>query len=145
MADSSQVKYNRDSVKFTQKDLLGAIKLDARLPENTINEQLISCASASEVMALSRRAVLGDWSVCQHLKSQQDDEGCRCGFRGNIWAGEEIYLMEMGAPDCEGVDMLPLPSRAEQIATAQYICALHNWFQKNIATRQALSKGGSNE
>ncbi len=138
MHNDSQYTHEPDlvnSVKaWSQEDMRRAVKAD--MPDNQINEKLLLVADASDVLALSKHAVGGEWSVCQHLKSVKDDNNCSCGYRGNIWVDHEVHLLEMGVTPHLGDDMINTPSRAKQIATAQYICALHNWF-----TRQA-SQGG---
>ena len=124
-------------IKPSQSDIAETIEAE-RKRRNIINP-ILSEADVKTVAALHDMSVNGVWRVCQHLKSPKDDNECPCGFRGNIWSDDEVYLLEMGITETEGSDMFNTPERDKQIMTAQYICALHNWFSANFIGNAKLT------
>jgi hypothetical protein len=60
---------------------------------------------------VSRQHTPGPWHLCQHLKSIEDDQACRCGYRGVIYGPEHHTAMAICQPGHE------LPSDPEQHGT----------------------------
>lgn len=90
----------------------------------------------AELERLEREATPGPWKPCKHLRSADDDASCPCGFRGDIWDGdEERVICEM---ETRGELAPPHPVRAETIANAQLIVALRN----NASTLITLARLG---
>lgn len=78
---------------------------------------------------MSAKHTPGPWSICQHLKSVEDDAACRCGYRGVVFGPEHGVAMAICQP---GHDPAPEGQegtepgrydRAIEIANARLIAA----------------------
>ena len=89
---------------------------------------------------LLKKATSGDWTLCHHLKSAENDTDCPCGARGTIWGGDgESVICEMGVgitPGEEGLSPTRYP-RSQELANATLFVALHNAAPALIAIARA--------
>lgn len=94
--------------------------------------------NTSDLRAKAEAATAGPWSLCQHLKSVEDDIACRCGYRGVIWGPDHDRAMAICQPghDAEDPEQAGLAPerypRPQEIANAAFIAAA------NPATMLAL-------
>lgn len=88
------------------------------------------------------------WSLCQHLKSVEDDAACKCGYRGVIFGPEHDVAMAICQPGHEkprreeewGSEPASYP-RAVEIANMQFIVhAVNNHDALVEALRWALAE-----
>lgn len=72
----------------------------------------------------------GPWNLCAHL-AYENENGCTCGYRGVIYAGDTDYAVcqpgHDATPGEEGLDPPRLP-RSEEIANARFIA----WARNNV-------------
>lgn len=93
-----------------------------------------------EIEQLIDAATPGPWKLCFHLQSKENDEKCRCGYRGSIWGGDkEAVVCEMGSTVIKGEEGLEPPGygREQELINARFIAASRTLMRKFAAVAEA--------
>ncbi|MGQ3671831.1 hypothetical protein ACT6QG_05485 [Xanthobacter sp. TB0136] len=94
-----------------------------------------------ELRKLLDAATPGPWSLCHHLRSKENDEGCSCGYRGVVF-GPELEGFAVCQP---GHDPAPVGQeglvpqrypRATELANAQLIAHLPDLAAELLKLRE---------
>lgn len=111
------------------------------LPPSPFPGGELDAETLAQIVALAEKATAPGITLCQHLKSIECDQACKCGYRGGVWAADgEHILFTMGDPVTEPYPGLEAPriERSQEIYTAQLLVALYNYAPSLIAAAQAI-------
>ena len=98
--------------------------------------------STQAVTALLDGVTAGPWALCAHL-SKPNENGCTCGYRGVIYAGDSDFAICQPGHDPapigeEGTEPPRLPRNAE-ILNSRFIAAARDLVPALLAERDALA------
>lgn len=91
----------------------------------------------------------GPWHLCQHLKSMECDQACKCGYRGVIFGPEHNVAMAICQPGHElprheeqwGSEPARYPREVE-LANAHLIAAAPDLLEALVKARNTLAGCG---
>jgi hypothetical protein len=101
--------------------------VDAFLEESRLKEIKFSEVNPTMWRELLAAANPPTLTVCKHLEGEAEDQACRCGYPGSVWADPEHVLFTMG--DVWGSEpslQAPRIARPVEIASAQLLACLYN-------------------